>query len=42
METRKSPNFLPSTEPDGFDREAFHKEVPLEILNFLEQKLNTK
>ncbi|MGD0340493.1 MAG: alpha/beta fold hydrolase [Bacteroidales bacterium] len=36
----KNPNFLPSTDPDGFDREVFHKELPSEILNFLNDKLN--
>jgi predicted dienelactone hydrolase len=38
--TMQNPNFLPSTDPEGFDREAFHKELPLEILNFLGQNLN--
>jgi predicted dienelactone hydrolase len=38
--TMKSPNFLPSTDPEGFDREAFHQELPLEILDFLEDKIN--
>lgn len=35
-----SPNFLPSTDPNGFDREEFHKKLPTEILNFLNLKLN--
>jgi predicted dienelactone hydrolase len=35
----KNPNFLPSTDPDGFDREEFHKHLPTEILNFLNDKL---
>jgi predicted dienelactone hydrolase len=39
--TMKNPNFLPSTDPDGFDREVFHQELPLEILNFLEENLST-
>jgi len=30
-----SPSFLPSTDPDGFDRVQFHKELPNMILNFL-------
>jgi len=37
--TMKNSNFLPSTDPDGFDREEFHKELPTEILNFLNDKL---
>src|SRR6185437_2126838 len=36
----KNPNFLPATDPDGFDREEFHKQLPIEILNFLNEKLN--
>lgn len=31
----KSPSFLPSTDPDGFDRDQFHKELPNMILDFL-------
>lgn len=38
-ESRRSPDFLPSTDPDGFDREAFHIELNQEILNFLSSKL---
>ena len=38
----KNPNFLPSTDPAGFDREVFHKELPTEILNFLNKNLNYK
>lgn len=38
--TMKNPNFLPSTDPDGFDRDEFHKELPTEILIFLNDKLN--
>ena len=37
--TMKSPAFLPSTDPDGFDREEFHRQLPKEILNFLNDKL---
>jgi predicted dienelactone hydrolase len=33
-------NFLPSTDPKGFEREEFHKNLPIEILNFLNVKLN--
>lgn len=40
--TMKNPNFLPSTDPDEFDREEFHKQLPTEILNFLNKKLNAK
>jgi predicted dienelactone hydrolase len=36
----KSPNFLPSTDPSGFDREEFHKQLPMYILDFLNDKLN--
>ena len=35
----KNPNFPPSTDPEGFDREEFHKQLPSEILNFLNKKL---
>lgn len=35
----QNPNFLPSTDPKGFDREAFHKILQSEILFFLNDKL---
>ncbi len=35
----KSPGFLPSTDPKGFDREEFHQQLPVTILNFLNEKL---
>lgn len=35
----KQPNFRPSTDPAGFDREAFHRELPGEVLEFLDEKL---
>jgi predicted dienelactone hydrolase len=37
--TMKNPNFLPSTDPEGFDREQFHKLFPTEVLEFLYDKL---
>jgi predicted dienelactone hydrolase len=37
--TMKNPNFLPSTDPEGFDREQFHKLLPTEILQFLNDEL---
>jgi predicted dienelactone hydrolase len=38
-ENMKKPGFLPATDPEGFDREQFHKELPLIILSFLEDQL---
>jgi predicted dienelactone hydrolase len=38
--TMKSANFLPSTDPEGFDREKFHSQLPIDILDFLNDKLN--
>lgn len=35
----KNPNFPPSTDPEGFDREAFHQILPKEIFAFLTEKL---
>lgn len=40
--TLKSPGFLPSTDPPGFDREAFHSHLPGDMLDFLEDKLRGK
>jgi predicted dienelactone hydrolase len=37
--TMKNPNFPPSTDPQGFDREEFHRQLPSDILNFLNEKL---
>ncbi|HNY12679.1 MAG TPA: alpha/beta hydrolase [Candidatus Wallbacteria bacterium] len=37
--TMKRPDFLPSTDPEGFDREKFHEQLPKEILDFLNEKL---
>jgi predicted dienelactone hydrolase len=39
-EAMRNPNFLPSTDPVGFDREKFHSQFPIEILDFLNDKLN--
>ncbi len=36
----KNPNFLPSTDPVGFDRDKFHSQLPVDIFNFLNHKLN--
>lgn len=38
--TMKNPNFLPSSDPPGFDRDAFHRQLPVDILDFLKNKLN--
>jgi predicted dienelactone hydrolase len=35
----KKPGFPPSNDPEGFDREEFHKWLPGEILDFLDGKL---
>jgi predicted dienelactone hydrolase len=35
----KNPRFLPSTDPEGFDREAFHARLPGEVLEFLDKIL---
>ncbi|MDJ1504915.1 alpha/beta hydrolase family protein [Xanthocytophaga agilis] len=40
-ETMRRPDFRPSTDPPGFDREAFHKELPVVVLTFLEETLNS-
>lgn len=40
-EAMTSPDFLPSTDPEGFDRSAFHGELPKEILAFLNDSLST-
>lgn len=36
----KNPGFLPATDPPGFDREAFHEQLPIAILHFLQDRLN--
>ena len=38
--TMKNANFLPSKDPVSFDREKFHTQLPTEILDFLNEKLN--
>ncbi|MFY9826470.1 MAG: alpha/beta fold hydrolase [Thermoanaerobaculia bacterium] len=35
----RSAGFLPSTDPEGFDREAFHERLSAELLEFLDKKL---
>ena len=35
----RNPGFLPSMDPEGFDRERFHETLPGEILGFLDEKL---
>ncbi|MBF0501708.1 MAG: alpha/beta fold hydrolase [Candidatus Riflebacteria bacterium] len=35
----RNAKFLPSTDPNGFDREKFHEQLPAEILSFLDKQL---
>ena len=35
----KAPSFLPATDPEGFDREQFHRELPREVRQFLDSQL---
>ncbi|MFL6231735.1 MAG: hypothetical protein ACJ76N_01240 [Thermoanaerobaculia bacterium] len=35
----RNPDFLPSTDPAGFDRERLHERLPGEILDFLDERL---
>ena len=35
----RNPRFLPSTDPEGFDREELHERLPGEILDFLDRTL---
>jgi predicted dienelactone hydrolase len=37
--TMKAPGFLPATDPEGFDREQFHRELPREVRQFLDSQL---
>lgn len=36
--TMTNPNFLPSIDPVGFNREKFHQELPAMILTLLNEK----
>jgi len=38
----RNPTFLPSTDPEGFDREAFHAQLPGEVLRFLDRVLKDR
>lgn len=38
-ESMRNPKFLPSTDPEGFEREKFHVQLPKEILAYLNEKL---
>ena len=38
-ESMRNPKFLPSTDPEGFEREKFHVQLPIEILAYLNEKL---
>jgi predicted dienelactone hydrolase len=38
-DTMKKANFLPSTDPVGFNREEFHIQLPIDILSFLSENL---
>jgi hypothetical protein len=35
----KAGGFAPTLDPEGFDREAFHEELPEEIRQFLDRHL---
>lgn len=36
-ESMKNPRFLPAQDPDGFDRESFHRQLNNDVLQFLQQ-----
>lgn len=38
-ESMRNPKFLPSTDPEGFEREKFHVQLPKEILAYLNKEL---
>ncbi len=37
----RNASFLPSTDPEGFDREKFHDRLPAELLDYLDEKLKS-
>jgi len=39
-ESMRNPQFLPSIDPEGFDRENFHIQLPKDILSYLNEKLS--
>lgn len=41
-ETMRNTNFPPSQDPDGFDREAFHEALKVDVLDFLTDNCKTK
>jgi len=40
--TLQRPDFLPSLDPEGFDRERFHQQLSGELLGFLDDKLRAR
>ncbi|MBI9091333.1 MAG: alpha/beta fold hydrolase [Desulfobacterium sp.] len=38
----KNARFRPSTDPEGFDRETFHGQLPIEVLEYLDETLKNK
>jgi predicted dienelactone hydrolase len=38
-ETMRNPGFQPATDPQGFDRESFHQQLPVEVFIFLNDVL---
>ena len=41
-ENMRSKNFPPSQDPDGFDRQAFHETLKVEVLDFFNKQLENK
>jgi predicted dienelactone hydrolase len=37
----RNASFLPSTDPEGFDREKFHERLAAEVLDFLDKNLRS-
>ena len=35
----RNASFLPSTDPEGFDRDKFHEQLPVEVLEYLDERL---